>query len=80
MLKYLLKEIAAPGELKNNGSAVVGRKVSSSECNSKIKQYADEFLFCKDCGKPDTKIIKEGDFSFLKCLACGSKKTVKSKI
>ena len=77
LLKYLLKELAAPGELRSNGSAAIGRKVSSSECNAKIKQYADEFLFCKDCGKPDTEFVKESTGSFMKCMVCGSKHHIK---
>ena len=79
LLKYILRELATPGQLKKN-NLVIGTKVSASRINEKMRQYANEFVLCSDCGKPDTKIIKEGEFSFLRCLACGSKKIVKSKI
>lgn len=79
LLKYVLKEIAAPGKISGN-RVIIGRKVGASEINEKIKQYAQEFVLCNECGKPDTEIIKEGGFNYLKCHACGSKHPVKSKI
>ena len=80
LLKYVLKELATPGEISRSGLLVLGAKIAASKINDKIKQYAHEFVLCTDCGKPDTEIKKEGDFSFLKCSACGSKHPVKSKI
>jgi len=79
LLKYILKELAAPGQLRPNG-LIIGTKVSASRINEKIRQYANEFVLCSDCGKPDTKLVKEGEFAFMRCLACGSKKPVKAKI
>ena len=80
MLKYILRELATPGEIKKSGSVIMGTKVSASGINEKIKKYAEEFVLCKECGKPDTKIIKEGPFSFIKCAACGAKYSIKSRI
>ncbi len=79
MLKYILKELAAPGELKKSG-VMFGSKIPASRINEKIEKYVDEFVICKECKKPDTKLLKEGNFVFLKCMACGAKHSVKSKI
>lgn len=79
-LKYVLKELATPGEVNRSGLLVLGSKVPASRINDKIRQYALEFVLCPDCGKPDTEIKREGDFNFLKCSACGAKHPVKSKI
>ena len=80
MLKFVLRELATPGEIKKSGSVIIGSKVPASRINEKIKQYASSYVFCYECGKPDTKIEKEGDFSFLKCTACGARHVIKSKI
>ena len=80
ILKYLLKELATPGEIKKNDSVIFGRKISSSDFNGKIKQYADDFVFCKECGKPDTEFLKENNLMFVKCMVCGAKNPIKSKI
>lgn len=80
LLKFILREIAAPGEIKKSGSVIIGTKVPSSRINQKIKQYANLFVFCPECGKPDTKLEKEKAFTFIKCMACGARHTVKTKI
>jgi len=80
LLKFVLRELATPGEIKKSGSVIVGSKVPASRINEKIKQYANSFVFCYECGKPDTKIEKEGNLSFIKCMACGARHSIKSKI
>ena len=80
MLKFVLRELATPGEIKKSGSVIVGSKVPASRINEKINQYANSFVFCYECGKPDTKIEKEGNLSFIKCMACGARHSIKSKI
>lgn len=79
LLKYTLKEIATPGVMRG-GNLILGTKVPATRINEKIRQYAHEFVLCPVCGKPDSQIISEGEFSFLKCMACGKKAPVKSKI
>ena len=76
LLKFILKELATPGELKKNG-VIVGTKIPASRINEKIEKYVDKFVLCKECSKPDTQITKESGFVFMKCLACGAKNTVK---
>jgi len=80
MLKFILRELATPGEIKKSGSVIIGTKVPASRINEKIKQYANSYVFCYECGKPDTKIEKEGNFSFIKCTACGARHAIKSKV
>lgn len=79
MLKYVQKELATPGEIIK-GSVVFGTKIPASKINEKIKQYTDEFVFCKTCGKPDTKLTKDVNVYFVHCQACGAKNPVKSRI
>lgn|SRR3989338_11258553 len=75
-LKFLLKELATPGEIRGE-LLVFGTKVTSDRINDKIKKYVEDYVLCKACGKPDTKLEKEGDFLYLVCQACGAKKLVK---
>ena len=78
LFKYLLKELAAPGDIKKNG-IIFGTKIPASRINNKIEKYAEEYVVCNECGKPDTKMIKEGNFLFKRCLACGAKECIKTK-
>ena len=78
-LKYILKELATPGEIKPT-ALIIGTKISASRINEKIEQYVREFVLCPECKKPDTKLIKEDKITYLKCTACGAKHTIKIKV
>jgi translation initiation factor 2 subunit 2 len=79
LVKYINRETAARGEIKKQ-LLVFNTKLPSSKINEKIQQYVDEFVICKECGKPDTKLTKEGVITFMRCQACGAKHSVNSKI
>jgi translation initiation factor 2 subunit 2 len=71
-LKYILKELATPGEAKKP-LVLLGRKVSAASINEKISEYANKYVICKECGKPDTSLIKQDRITFIKCKACGAR-------
>jgi translation initiation factor 2 subunit 2 len=77
--KFLLRELATQGQ-KEGDRLVMNNKIPSTKVNQKIEQYSKEFVVCKECGKPDTEIIKEERLSFVHCLACGAKHSIRSKI
>ena len=79
LLKYLQRELATPAEI-DGPRLILGRKISSSIINQKIKQYCDDFVICKECRKPDTQIIKEDRIMFLKCMVCGARQPIRAKI
>lgn len=77
-LKFLLKELATPGKLEEN-RLILGRKLSPALINNKIEQYAKIYVFCYDCGKPDTKLEEQEGILYIRCAACGAKHKVKLK-
>lgn len=79
ILKYLQRELATPAQI-DGPRLVLGRKMSSSFINEKIEKYANDFVICQDCKKPDTKLMKENKVLSLKCMACGAKHPIKAKI
>lgn len=79
LLKYLQRELATPAKIDGQ-RLVLGRKLNSDFINKKIEQFAKDFVLCKECGKPDTKLEKEDRILFLKCAACGAKHPIKTKI
>lgn len=76
LLKFLLKELATSGDLIGTKVICQGR-FPPDHVNKKIETYIKIYVICPECGKPDTKLIKEGEFSFIKCEACGAKHVVK---
>jgi translation initiation factor 2 subunit 2 len=78
LLKYLLRETASAGKLVGDRT-IFAAKIGAGTINKKIKKYASEFVFCSECGKPETTLdVERGGISYLKCQACGVKKPVKS--
>jgi len=75
--KYLCKELATPCSIQGN-ILILQTKASKEVIGKKIEDYTKEFVYCKVCGEPDTRIIREGRVLFLKCEACGAKSLVKS--
>ena len=74
--KFLLKELATKGEMSGHRLILQG-KFSRDMITKKLNLYLKTYVFCPDCGKPDTKLVKEDRFIFLKCEACGSRHVVK---
>ncbi len=79
VLKYLLRELATPGVLKGD-RLIMQKRATGEMIDTKIKSYTQEFVICKECGKPDTELTKQESYYFVHCLACGAKHSVRSKI
>lgn len=79
LFRFLLKELAAPGA-RQGSRYVFGAKISASKINSKVKKYASEFVLCKECGKPETDMAKDGNVVYVQCRACNSKYPVKVRL
>ena len=77
--KFMLKELATSGQ-KDGERLMLNNKIPSEKINQKIEQYVKEFVLCRECGKPDTELTKEDRLTFIKCMACGARHSVRSKI
>ena len=77
ILKFLTKELATPAGL-DGSRAILQAKISQKMIQQKIDVYVADYVLCKECKRPDTKLIKEDRITFLKCEACGAKSSVKA--
>jgi translation initiation factor 2 subunit 2 len=76
LMKFLTKELAAPGSTDGTLASFQG-KLSYRMLISKLELYVKEYVICKVCGRPDTKLIKEGRIEQMKCEACGARSPVR---
>ena len=76
--KYLEKALATPGKIVGD-RLIFGGKISNTKIQDKVQEYVKEFIICKECGKYDTELVKEGDYYFVHCLVCGAKHAVSYK-
>jgi len=77
LLRYLSREMATAGSV-DGVRAIFQGKFRSDTLNRLVQRYAEEFVTCPVCKRPDTKIVKEKRFSFLSCEACGAKSPIRS--
>ena len=77
LLRYMSREMATAGSL-DGARAIFQGKFKSDTLDSLVQHYAQDFVVCPVCKRPDTKITKEKRFSFLTCEACGAKSSAKT--
>ena len=77
VLKFLAKELASPAGLDQT-RATFQTKISQKIFQQKLEIYIKEYVYCRECHRPDTKLVKEDRITFLVCEACGAKSSVKS--
>lgn len=73
---FLLRELASRGVIEK-GRAIIERSMKDEMINDKLKKYTKEFVLCKECGKPDTRIEMIENHRALRCMACGAWRFVK---
>ena len=39
--------------------------------------YAEQYVMCAECGKPDTQIVTKDGANYLKCTACGAQRKIR---
>jgi translation initiation factor 2 subunit 2 len=77
LLKYLSGEMATAATLDGERAIFQG-KFTQETLERLVKLYAEYFVICPVCRRPDTKIVKERRLSFIICEACGARSPVKS--
>jgi len=76
VLRYLLRELAAPGVLEGNTAVIMGEK-SERVIRSIIDRFVKDYVICPVCKQPDTSLVKEKKMMFIVCMACGAKSAVR---
>jgi len=77
LLRYMSREMATAGSM-DGARAIFQGKFKSDTLDSLVQHYAQDFVVCPVCKRPDTKIVKEKRFSFLTCEACGAKSSART--
>jgi translation initiation factor 2 subunit 2 len=78
LVKYIEKQLATKAVIEKD-FVIFNTKLSSAKINQRLQQFTDQFVICKECGKPDTKLSKDTGIYFVKCSACGAKYSVNAK-
>jgi len=77
LLKFLTNEMATAGSLDETRAVFQG-KFPYDTLSRLVSIYAENFIICPVCKRPDTKVVKERRLFFLSCEACGAKSSIKA--
>ncbi len=78
LMKYLLGELGTAGKIDGT-RAIFNGKFEPSLINGLVKGYVDDYVICSECGKPDTRLVKDERVMLLRCDACGGHRPVRKR-
>lgn len=78
VMKYFLGELGTAGKIDGN-RAIFNGKFDKTQIISLIDKYTEDYVICSECGKPDTRLVKDGRIITLKCDACGGHRPVRKR-
>ena len=58
---------------------VISGRFNPDDINRKITRYFELYVICKECKKPDTKLVQAEKGLYLVCEACGARYWIKSR-
>jgi translation initiation factor 2 subunit 2 len=77
-MKFLLGELGTSGKIDGT-RAIFNGKFEIMLIKNIIKSYVEDYVICSECGKPDTRLVKDDRVMLLRCDACGSHRPVRKR-
>ncbi|WP_313695676.1 translation initiation factor IF-2 subunit beta [Halorarum halobium] len=79
VLQFLQSAVGTAGSVDDRGRGRLTGEFKRGRISTALREYADTYVVCPDCGLPDTDLLTEGDATRLKCAACGAVTTVEER-
>ncbi|MCX8175412.1 MAG: translation initiation factor IF-2 subunit beta [Candidatus Micrarchaeota archaeon] len=76
LAKYFSKELAVPVSVEST-KLVLNGKFYERNLREKLQAFVDAAVICKECKRPDTRIVEKDGIKTLICEACGARSPVK---
>jgi len=76
IILFLSHELGVP-IVKAAKRLILQARVKRRLIEDKIQKYIKNYVICPECGKPDTKLIKQKRYVYLKCEVCGAETPVR---
>jgi translation initiation factor 2 subunit 2 len=73
--QYMLRELGTSGNIGGRRVMFKGRVVKKN-IEDKLESFLEAFVYCQECRSPDTRLVREGRTTVLRCDACGGHRPV----
>ena len=77
-MKFILGELGTAGKIDGTRGVFNG-KFEESQFEAIVTTYVNDYVICSECGRPDTKLVKDDRVLMLLCEACGSKRPIRKR-
>ena len=74
-IQYMLRELGTSGNIDGRRAMFKGRVVKKN-IEDKLDSFLEAYVYCQECGSPDTRMVREGRTTVLRCDACGGHRPV----
>ena len=73
---FLLAELGTTGSMDGTQRLIIKGRFQPLQIEAVLRKYILEYVTCRTCRSPDTKLHKENRLFFMTCEACGSSRSV----
>lgn len=73
---YVFAELGTTGSVDGTGRLVIKGRFQPKQIEKVVRHYIAEYVSCRTCRSPDTRLVKENRLQFIACEKCNSRRTV----
>ncbi|EST08564.1 Translation initiation factor IF2/IF5 [Kalmanozyma brasiliensis GHG001] len=76
VIQFLFAELGTIGSVDGSQRLVIRGRFQPKQIENVLRRYITEYVICKTCKRPETKLSKENRIYFVTCEKCGSQRSV----
>lgn len=76
VIQFLFAELGTIGSVDGAQRLVIRGRFQPKQIENVLRRYITEYVICKTCKRPETKLTKENRIFFVTCEKCGSQRSV----
>jgi translation initiation factor 2 subunit 2 len=76
VIQFLYAELGTTGSVDGNSRLIIKGRFQQKQIQNILRRYIAEYVLCKTCKSPNTKLNKDNRLIFMQCESCGSTRSV----
>nr|CDI57196.1 probable SUI3-translation initiation factor eIF2 beta subunit [Melanopsichium pennsylvanicum 4] len=76
VIQFLFAELGTIGSVDGSQRLVIRGRFQPKQIENVLRRYITEYVICKTCKRPETRLTKENRIFFVTCEKCGSQRSV----
>ena len=72
LLRFLQSELGTSASIDESGRARLTGRFDASRLGEAVEAYAEAYVVCPECDRPDTRLVETDGSERRRCEACGA--------